>query len=621
MSLQTLFPKAMCEYEMVGVLAIYSVQSMVQRLPMNMKRKISLAFAMAIFLLLGLCLGVSRFLVGELVSLGFIYSIGLDTVLLFLGCFAFAGLSLIVLLWLYLNKILFTRLSKIIFEVMQIRRSADSKMRFSVEGDDELSHMCTELNGMLDALDYSRSRLLQANRKLSNVVSNLPGVVFEITLNPEDDLRFYFIGKRGKKFLGYDLDSMVQDTSLLCRRIERGRRDRLGKTLVEAVKCQKSWNDTIRVYDSDGGLRWLRVSCQPRCISSGQMFADGVALDVTEHRRAEIAVEHAAREWRTAFDALTDCILVLDEDMRVKRCNRAFIKFVGKDFDEVIGRPYAQLVRGDGGLAIRLCKQVSKVKSRVSETVEIQQKAFEYTVEPIIEGNGDLLGVVLVMSDITEKRMLEKEILRVSEDERRQIGRDIHDSLGQKLTGVALQCKTLSQRLQKKASEEAEVALELTRQVNGINSGIRALAHGLYPASCDSEGLVGALRELTSYTENALGVECDLICEDGICVESDDVAIQLYRIAQEAINNAIRHGGARALRVTLSQEDHVCKLEIADDGCGLPDNMQNMNGNGIGIKIMNYRASVIGGELILRESSSGGTKVVCKFKPENSSNI
>lgn len=211
--------------------------------------------------------------------------------------------------------------------------------------------------------------------------------------------------------------------------------------------------------------------------------------------------------------------------------------------------------------------------------------------------------------EIIERQRLEKVVLEISERERRSIGHELHDSLGQHLTGTSVTAQVLAERLQDRAAEEAPEARKVVRLIKTGIEQTRQLAKGLLLADIDAEGLPNALREFCTNTTMQFHVECVFQGEDGIVLAENGVASHLYRIAQEAGRNAIQHGRARRIVVRLNIVEGGLVLNVADDGVGLPSRPDR--GPGLGLRIMEHRAKTIGASFAIETPPGGGTVVEC----------
>jgi len=214
--------------------------------------------------------------------------------------------------------------------------------------------------------------------------------------------------------------------------------------------------------------------------------------------------------------------------------------------------------------------------------------------------------------DITERKQLEKEILEISDRERRSIGQGLHDGLCQHLAGIELMSQVLEQNLAKKSHPAAAQAGKIAEHMREAIAQTRMLARGLSPVSMESNGLMSALQELAASISKLFQVDCRLECAEPILVRDNTAATHLYRIAQEAINNALKHGQARKVRIALRRDTGHTRLMITDDGLGFPT--EPGNHAGMGLQIMKYRAGMIGASLEIAPGNGQGTVVACRFK-------
>ncbi len=230
-------------------------------------------------------------------------------------------------------------------------------------------------------------------------------------------------------------------------------------------------------------------------------------------------------------------------------------------------------------------------------------------VNPIRGLMNEVTGVSLIARDITAKKKLEKEILEISEKERKRIGKDLHDSLGQNLTGISLQLKMLENMLRESnCTDEVETAERIQNLVNQSIKQTRNLAKNLLTVTLQNQGLSVALKELSLQVESLYNCKIDYISELENDVTDEVLATQLYHIAQEAITNAKRHGDAEEVEILLKEEDSEYYLRVCDDGKGI----DRHNTQGLGLRIMEFRSNIINGRLSIFENEQEGTTVVCR---------
>jgi signal transduction histidine kinase len=221
-------------------------------------------------------------------------------------------------------------------------------------------------------------------------------------------------------------------------------------------------------------------------------------------------------------------------------------------------------------------------------------------------------GATFFGRDVSARRWLERRLLTISDDEQQRIGADLHDGLGQQLTGLSCLAAALRDRLKAMLPAEADQAGMIAQLANEAVAQSRALARGLCPVQLENAGLVLALEEMAGQVRTLHGVECRFEVK-GPAPQCDHLtALHLYRITQEAVHNAVRHGKARHIRISLVSRARQHRLRIADDGHGfaLPAHGRAPGG---GLRLMGYRATVIGGSVDVDSKPGGGTRITCHF--------
>jgi len=214
-------------------------------------------------------------------------------------------------------------------------------------------------------------------------------------------------------------------------------------------------------------------------------------------------------------------------------------------------------------------------------------------------------------SSINELKRLEKEVLHISEEEQRRIGHDLHDGLGQELSGVAFLSQNLGQRLAEHSLPEAADANRISALINRAIEQTRELARGLSPVELGSDALLAAMRSLVAQARQTYGIPCELHIDNAVRVDDHAAAIHLYRIAQEALTNAARHSHASRIWISLRGTDRNLVLTLEDDGIGIA---RRNGGKGFGMHLMLYRARMIGATFSVQARSGGGTLVRCAYK-------
>jgi len=217
--------------------------------------------------------------------------------------------------------------------------------------------------------------------------------------------------------------------------------------------------------------------------------------------------------------------------------------------------------------------------------------------------------------EIAERQRLDREIAEVADRERRRLGQDLHDSLCQHLTGTALTAQTLREKLAARSAPEIGEADKVVRYIEeGIDLS-RNLARGFFSPELEAEGLTFALQSLAENTTERFQIACEFESDGVVPVPDSAVATQLYRIAQEAVMNAIKHANAESVRICLTKSADSLTLTVSDDGIGLPEKLPQLEG--LGMRLMSHGAAFIGAEFHARRNPHGGTIVTCRVGVTN----
>lgn len=220
---------------------------------------------------------------------------------------------------------------------------------------------------------------------------------------------------------------------------------------------------------------------------------------------------------------------------------------------------------------------------------------------------------VAIARDISERIELEKEVIESSAREQGRIGREIHDGLGQRLTALTMLATSIEKRAAARKDPDAAKIRELITHLNDTTSDTQTLARGLSPVPEFKGGLATALKSLAQGINGSAGIKCSLKTSRPANIENQTLALQLYRIAQEAVNNAVKHAKAGNIAVELTTRGGLINLKISDDGKGItPSKLAH---GGTGMHIMRYRADIIGATLTIKSEKGKGTTILCPLPP------
>jgi signal transduction histidine kinase len=216
---------------------------------------------------------------------------------------------------------------------------------------------------------------------------------------------------------------------------------------------------------------------------------------------------------------------------------------------------------------------------------------------------------------IHENRELEKSIIEISDRERAAVGQDLHDGLCQQLVCAAFSCRMLEDKLAKVPNLDADEVGRISTMIDDSISQARDLARGLFPVRLEKEGLELALRELASNISRRFGVDCGVECPDDLPGSGRGSSVHLYRIAQEAAINAVKHSGSGGISIRLSRTPRGILLTIQDRGKGIGSGASK--GEGMGLRIMEYRARLMGADFRIESSDREGTRVECELDDQS----
>lgn len=337
-----------------------------------------------------------------------------------------------------------------------------------------------------------------------------------------------------------------------------------------------------------------------------------------EMERLREALRVSEERHYAILETAVNAIVTIDEQGVIQSANTATEKLFGFAKEEMLGKNISMLMpspyreQHDHYLSNYRHTGERKVIG-IGREVLAQRK--DGSVFPVDLSIGEVLlpqGRIFtgIIRDISDRKELEQKILEISEEEQQRIGQDIHDDLCQQLAAIGCLAKVSHQRLKQTHSEEADGLSDIVRLISQANIRAREMSRGLVPVVLDSDGLMAALGELATGTEKIFRITCRFWCDTPVYVRDNKTAVQLYRIAQEAVGNAIKHSNADRIEISLALSEGNIQLCIRDNGEGIPDHVPG-RGTGMGLLTMTHRAKMIGGQLIVSQVEIGGTQVLC----------
>lgn len=366
-----------------------------------------------------------------------------------------------------------------------------------------------------------------------------------------------------------------------------------------------------RILSTSGDWRWVNVRTRviERNAAGKALRIVGACIDVDSRRRAE----QTLRTQAIILETMREGIVLVTLDGHIEFTNPAFDHLFGRTSEELAGFSVLELfnsrqVQAPAVVLEGLLEQHGRGGKR---DILFRRRDGSQFAGEMLSAEIELSGerrILFVVQDVSERKQLESEIIEIANRERRRLGADLHDGLGQELTGISLMLRSLAKRAGLAATDPAPELDEIITLVNHAIQSARKMALGISPVTLERGGLLPALQTLIGWSRASYNIEVRLRLSIRTPLRiGESAAAHLYLIVQEAINNAVKHGRARSITVTLRSNRTLVSLSIADDGVGITENPGR--GAGMGLKLMEYRSAVIGGVLKIKRRPAGGTRV------------
>ena len=469
-----------------------------------------------------------------------------------------------------------------------------------------------KINDITKKLEHTEQLLNVSEDKYRQLVENAECIILRI--NTDGTITFF--NEFAQTFFGYSEQYILGKNIIGTIIPEEDSFDRNVKDLIKDIKRQP---ERYRIYENetvckDGRQVW--VTWANKAIRDEQkktLEILCVGHDITERKRMEKELQLLAAAVRNSNDAIT----ILDLEGNIISWNLGAKRIYGYTEAEAMKMNINRIIPDHKHDEVMSLTE-RLLKGETIEFFETQRLTknnrildISLTATVLEDEKRKPFAITTTERDITERRRLEKEILDITEREREQIGQELHDGMGQILTGIAVLCKGLALKLKGKSSEEMEDALGISKLANQAIGQTRDLAKMLYPIDLQTGGLVSALKTLASNAEKTMQVRCRFRCEKSVSVKNLVEAKQIYRIVQEAMTNAVRHGKAKNINIKLRLTKKGTVLSIESDGLDFPKLSPRQKG--FGLKIMQYLTDLIGGSLDICKGEKGGTVVTCIF--------
>lgn len=435
------------------------------------------------------------------------------------------------------------------------------------------------------------------------------------------DGRIRYASPSSKRILGFDIDELINVD--LFQRVHPQDVDELKRIFYDLRQRPGfSINHHYRALRKDGRWQWMEAT-MTNLLNDPSVGAVVVnERDISERKEAE----NHLRRYADLIKSSHDAIISTDIDGIVTSWNPAAERIFGYTQREIVGKSLKLLFSEESEILHQRLRMAA-LRGKGADSIEAvlirkdeRLVDVSITISPISDRERRVIGVSKIIRDITDRRCLEREILEISDREKERIGQDLHDDLCQHLIGISLVSDRIAKELEKAEHCHAKGVRDVTELVRSAVDHARQLARGLSLVQLEEIGLEESLNRLVQNTELIFRVPCSLECESTAIVNNVDTAKALFRIAQEALHNAVKHSQGTRIIISLKALRDTLVISVIDDGVGMPEHRSSVKespdtpeSGGFGLHGMLYRARSIGATLEFRKNREGGTTVVCRI--------
>jgi two-component system CheB/CheR fusion protein len=404
------------------------------------------------------------------------------------------------------------------------------------------------------------------------------------------------------------------------KKIHPAERQLVEQSLLQAMSGKDDqWEYQYRFETANGEHHWVSdIAHITRAQDGSFQRITGAMIDINDRKTMELALQEREQRLSSIMKYSGEGFIIINQHGSITEHNIAAEQIFDYDNGEMQGLSIEQLIPPRlqnlaQNFKSRLLADDSALLNRSTELTGLTKTQRLIPLDIIITKVEQFDLFVVLVRDLSDQQQLKQELSNISNWEQERTGRELHDGLGQRLTGMTMLAVHIKNRFSQQEPKETELLEEIILQLKEAAEEVSQISHGLAPISITPDGLADALTRLVELAVPSNQLRCQFECVTPISINDQSAAHQLYRIAQEALNNALKYAGATEIKLSLESIDGVAKMCIKDNGRGM-ELPQQLEQKGFGIRIMRYRANSIGATLTIDSSPQLGTEICCYYR-------
>ncbi|MBZ0090621.1 MAG: PAS domain-containing protein [Sulfuricellaceae bacterium] len=463
---------------------------------------------------------------------------------------------------------------------------------------------------------------------LEKLAASVPGVICSFRLRPDGTTAMPYASPAIFDLYGFRPEEVASDAGLIYSRIHPDDAKRLKTSVSDSALAMTQWHEEWRFDHPLKGERWIEGRSMPVRESDGSVLWHGYLQDVTERKEGERRIAELNAYLRLLTDAVPALISYVDTNLRYRMVNRSYERWFGHPAKEIEGRTIRDLLGEAAWKIVSPNLRRALAGERLEFETELPSKDGEsrwvqVSYFPDIDAKNSVRGIVIMVVDLTEHRRIEDELRRsrkqfadlmarqdgIRDSERRHVAREVHDELGQLLTGMRMALSAFRMRgNEPQQTDVMHTAQQLDRMLDQTTDVVRRISVSLR-STVTEHGLLPALEGLATDFRNMTKITCRLTVSGEIRPIGDPWATTVFRIVQESLTNIARHAQAKSVSIHLSCDAARLRIAVQDDGRGFDPEAAQQTGSGLGLFGMRERAAIAGGKLRLISSPGKGTRL------------